>query len=266
VESLEEDCLHTSDICKQLCGNIPSGTEGGSGDDFPGSIEYGQRKPIAPTAHIAKQNSSGLQCSSGRGLRGAYTQSTLDCMCTRRQNSGYSPSVHFRATVRYSSRLAKPTVTQALALGNFRHALRMSLQDVRQRVRRAKQWEPSRHSRQRVRDAGARSLDMPEPRLPYDCSNGPVYHRHWLYTEVQRLCQQSRVAARSMHCSRPQPLHSTCSRLGLLLSTHPGCGGGGGGTSSALIAPALLGLAGSSPLTDTGLRASGACSPFVAGL
>ena len=178
-------------------------------------------------------------------------------MCTRRQNSGYSPSVHFRATVRYSSRLAKPTVTQALALGNFRHALRRSLQDVRQRV--TCQAVGAEHSRRHVRDVGARSLAVPP-------MTGPTYHLHWLATEVQHVCQQSRVAARSMDCSRPQPLHSTCSRLGLLLSTHPGCGGGGGGTSSALIAPALLGLAGSSPLTDTGLRASGACSPFVAGL
>jgi hypothetical protein len=46
---------------------------------------------------------------------------------------------------------------------------------------------------------------------------------------------------------------------------HPGCGGGGGGTSSGLIAAALVGLTGSLPSSDTGLRVSGTGSPFAAG-
>lgn len=40
----------------------------------------------------------------------------------RRQACGQLPSLHFLATVRYSSRLAKLTVIHADADGNCRHA------------------------------------------------------------------------------------------------------------------------------------------------
>lgn len=57
-----------------------------------------------------------------------YTQSMSECRCSRRHADGQLPSLHLRATVRYSSSEAKPTVTHALALGNRRHARRRHLQ------------------------------------------------------------------------------------------------------------------------------------------
>ncbi len=53
-----------------------------------------------------------------------------ECRCNRRHADGQLPSLHFRATVRYSSSEAKPTVTHALALGNRRQARRRHLQGL----------------------------------------------------------------------------------------------------------------------------------------
>lgn len=49
---------------------------------------------------------------------GTHTHLMSECRCSAVQASGQLPSLHLRATVRYSSRLANPTVTSPLADGS----------------------------------------------------------------------------------------------------------------------------------------------------
>jgi hypothetical protein len=96
-------------------------------DDVQTELLFLTALPMVSVETRFKLVSKAQEQTRRRDSSETYTQSTLECMWTSRQTSGHSPSVHFRASVRYSSRLPKPTVTQALALGNCRHALRRHL-------------------------------------------------------------------------------------------------------------------------------------------